>query len=345
MKIEKHEHYTEITLSSIEKVYYELLMLYFKPKDALGDYFEKIFPKDIVYQENHKGIAESIDFLEWNGWLFRGQQDSNWTLKTSFERLVHNKPIKKDFFELEMGMIRDFRRKIKEFAPQLVSLQEDDYYEGLANMQHYGCSTRFLDVTFSFFTAMYFAISHIDFASANEKDGKKSFAIWCFNRMWIEKEYKNHLPKDIQCMYQNIDPFGKDVRIQKEVLNHVPTVKEQHGDYANECLAVINMTPYYLNKRLIHQKGSFLMPTNPYVPFEQNLFSMVKNGTDDIFRILKITVPYNNKSLTYMLKFLDEMNNNGNVLFDSAEGMCESINFKTRLPNDALVVPQNKGMR
>lgn len=48
--------------------------------------------------------------------------------------------------------------------------------------------------------------------------------------------------------------------------------------------------------------------TNPYAPFEQNLFSMTKSGTDDIFRIIKITVPYNNRSLTYMMKFLDEMN-------------------------------------
>lgn len=223
--------------------------------------------------------------------------------------------------------------------------EHGDYYEWLANMQHYGCSTRFLDVTFSFFTAMYFAIRHIDFASADEQDCTKSFAIWCFNRMWIEKEYKKYLSDEIQEKYKKYDPFGKAVCIQKAVLNHVPMVKKAGGDYKNECLAVINMTPYFLNKRLIRQKGSFLMPTNPYAPFEQNLFSMIKSGTDDIFRIIKITVPYNNKSLTYMMKFLDEMNNNGNVLFDSAEGMCESINFKTRLPNDALIVPKRQEIR
>ena len=104
--------------------------------------------------------------------------------------------------------------------------EHGDYYEWLANMQHYGCSTRFLDVTFSFFTAMYFAIRHIDFASADEQDCTKSFAIWCFNRMWIEKEYKQYLSDEIQEKYKKYDPFGKAVCIQKAVLNHVPMVKK-----------------------------------------------------------------------------------------------------------------------
>lgn len=353
----KTDKYFEINFLNEEKPHSLLLDLYFNPAKILGDYFEKIFPRDIEYQKNHALIPYTVDFIEWNGWLFRGHKDAGWKLETSFERLIHNRTIFKndfeietdrtkfrDYFEIEMGMIREFRRKVFEYAPHLKSLREEDYYEWIANMQHYGCKTRFLDVTFSFFVALYFAVESIEFSKVNEDSKKGMFTIWFFNRMWIEKRYKDFLPREIMDLYNKYDQFGKDVRIQDKVLNYVPDLKKQKKEFKDAFKTVINMTPYYLNERLVRQKGSFLVPTNPYCSFEENLFNMIKDR-NDIFRIIKVNVEYNDKSLLYMLKFLDEMNNTSSVLFNSIEGLCKNINYKSLLPNDSIIISPNKGIK
>ncbi len=167
----------------------------------------------------------------------------------------------------------------------------------------------------------------------NKKSG--TFSIWCFNRMWIEKTYKSFLPDSILKLYNEIDQFGKDVKIQEAVLNYVPDHKKKGSNYKEIFKSVISMTPFYMNERLDRQKGSFLLPTNPYVSFEENLFNMVQNK-EDIFNIIKINTEYTDKTLLYLLKMLDEMNNNSTVLFNNTEGLCQQINFKSRLPNDAL---------
>jgi hypothetical protein len=141
------DNYFEINILNEEKPHSLLFDLYFNPTKILGDYFEHIFPRDIEYQKNHVSIPYTIDFMEWNGWLFRGHTDAAWKLETSFERLIHNRTMFRDYFEIEMGMIREFRRRVFEYAPHLKSLREDDYYEWIANMQHFGCKTRFLGVT------------------------------------------------------------------------------------------------------------------------------------------------------------------------------------------------------
>lgn len=344
IRFEERQKYFEINIEGEENPHLKLLDLFFKPYEVLDKYFTHVFPRDIQYQKNHKEILETNDFLEWNGWLFRGHKDSEWKLETTFERLVHKRTItSKDYFEIEMGMIREFRRKVFEYAPDLKSLREDDLYEWIANMQHYGCKTRFLDVTFSFFVALYFAVESIEFSKIGDKPKKKIFTIWFFNRMWIEKRYKDFLPKEILDLYKKYDIFGKDVRIQSKVLNYVPDLKKNNKDYKNEFKSVINMTPYYMNQRLIRQKGSFFVSTNPYCSFEENLFNMIENK-EDIYKIIKLNVEYNDKSLLYILKFLDEVNNNSNVLFNDIVGLCKNINYKSALPNDSIVTSPNKGI-
>ena len=102
------------------------------------------------------------------------------------------------------------------------------------------------------------------------------------------------------------------------------------------------MSPFYSNTRMIRQQGMFLMPTNPYHSFEENLFNMV-DGEKDSWRLLKITVQYDDKTLLEIKKYLNDMNINKYVLFDSLDSLCESINEKTNFPNDSLAVSPNAG--
>ena len=56
-------------------------------------------------------------------------------------------------------------------------------------------------------------------------------------------------------LYNKYDQFGKDVRIQDKVLNYVPDLKKKKKEFKDAFKTVINMTPYYLNERLVRQKG------------------------------------------------------------------------------------------
>lgn len=331
----------KITLDENNSPILSLSDLFFRPKEVLGEeVFNKIFLSDIETEENHKKIIESRNNFPWNGWVFRGLSNSSYALKTSFERLCFHQKSETDIFQLEQGLIRNFKRNLRAFHPNLSYIKDDDIYEHMALLQHFGGATRFLDVTYSFFVALFFATWNLKIENNKEK---KSFSIWCFNRMWIEKRYKDFLPEKILRMYNDYDKFGKDVRIQKEVINYIPDLLKSYPNLNNEFLSVINMSPFYSNTRMIRQQGMFLMPTNPYHSFEENLFNMV-GGEKDSWRLLKVTVQYDDKSLLEIKKCLNDMNINKYVLFDSLDSLCESINEKTNFPDDSLAVSPNAGI-
>ena len=394
--MDSEKFYFEHTIKLEKDSYLKLLDMYFKPKVFFEDVekgldeehkkalkgealFDKIFPVEAKYLENHKDMEVRQDFIAWNGWCFRGHRDSSWKLETTFERLCFKNygTKNKDLFDVENGMIREFRRRIQKYDPALASIDPDDIYMLLANMQHYGCATRFLDMTFSFFVALFFACGYIEFGRVDDnksgtdatetssesnadssespakesdemqkKKNSRSFSIYCFNRMWIEKTYKAHLPKELAQLYDKSGEFGKTVDVQKAVWNYVRKHSIQFPEVKKESIfnSVINMTPFYMNVRLDRQKGSFLMPTNPYCTFEENLKSLVEKDPDGKFRVLKINVEYDDNALLYYQKFLDEMNINHAVLFNDVENICKQINYKTRLPNDALVIAKNRSL-
>ena len=126
--------------------------------------FYKIFPKEPDYIEEHKDVPLLKEFLPWNGWVFRGQRKETYKLQTSFERLCYNGLQSTDnLFRKEMGLLREFQRKIRTYRPDIASIDINDLYEYMALMQHYGGATRFLDVSFSFFVALFFATWHAGF--------------------------------------------------------------------------------------------------------------------------------------------------------------------------------------
>ncbi|MDE7392260.1 MAG: FRG domain-containing protein [Treponemataceae bacterium] len=349
-KVEEKKFYFEhtIKLNDPQKSYLDLLEMFFKPEEFFNSnrfeqpLFDKIFPENPDYQNNHAEIARTRDFLAWNGWVFRGHRDSSWKLATTIDRryadvnLLTKPPIclkGKSRMELERAIMREFSRKNYEYDVCRGMNNNMPVYEVIANMQHYGCATRFLDITFSFFVALFFACGNMEF----REDNFGTFSIWCFNRMWIEKTYKKHLPQEIADLYKT-DKFGKLSETQEAVFDYFFKHKELSAEeQKNTFKTVINMTPFEMNRRLIRQQGSFLMPTNPFVSFEENISNLV-SCEDDKFRILKINVEYDNLTLVYLQKFLGEMNINHSVLFDDIDNLCTAINFKSHLPNDALVI-------
>ncbi len=353
-KIKEHNGkpaYQEAIISHTDskKAYLQLIDLFFRPMETLKEDFNHIFPKEIKYSAHHQMLLENEDFRPWNGWVFRGHKNASYNLSTTLERLLLNKEKdfgeNRDIFEIEQGIIRNFRRTAGAFYPYINTIPENDIYQFMAHLQHFGGATRFLDVTYSFFVALFFAINDIEIELQEKgvKKKKRAFSIWCFDRAWIEKRYKEYLPWEVLQLYRN-DTFGKNVETQTKLLNYVPILKKDKLPYQNECLAVINMNPFYLNTRLSKQKGLFLFPINPYRSFEDNLFNMVRNE-EETWHILKITVQYDNNMIIHFRKLLDSMNINNFVLFEDLNGFCKDINSKVYFHDDSITTPPRGGNR
>ena len=136
VKINGKECYRETTLelSNSTKSYLRLLDLFFRPSEVLGDDFGKIFVDrdEADYHDYHKTLLSTQGFLPWNGWLFRGHSHADYSLAPTFQRLCFDRPFKKDLFDLEQGIIRDFRRTVGAFYPVFRSIDEKDLYEYMA---------------------------------------------------------------------------------------------------------------------------------------------------------------------------------------------------------------------
>ena len=84
---------------------------------------------------NLNDFLQEIAPLANHGWMFRGQKNGCWEMKTSFERACDQFDVpqrKKN--DVEKNMIREFQRRIHQYAQHI----PNDDEECLALMQHHG---------------------------------------------------------------------------------------------------------------------------------------------------------------------------------------------------------------
>jgi hypothetical protein len=294
--IVEREYHTEINVGDV----ISLFNLYNNPHKFFVDHegvdvrgyktnyeetFEKIFQSITGAEQQHKAFYDPNYFPNdvWGPFVFRGQEDPEWLLETSLYReytRLEKGLKKKELFKQEKMMLREFQRQYKRFQTSR-EIIKNDYYEWFAVMQHHGTPTRFLDFSFSFYVALYFASNNASFC----KNGTIKFVIYAINRVWLEKRYKDFLPKDIVDLYkasEGGDSFGKSLPIQEKIINSED----------NPFKAVINMNPFNLNSRLVNQKGLFLFPTDLNYSFMENLQVMLtdNDGKNINNKVLTINV-------------------------------------------------------
>lgn len=199
-QIEFEEHrengklcYHETTFKADNEIHLRLLDLLFRSKEALGDDYSKIFPDDQPSHSFHTPIISSGEFRPWNGWLFRGQKQQK--LQTTFERKYFdefceykNEKTERDLVAIENGIIMAFKRTAGAFYPELKFVNDMDTYEYMSWIRHFGGLTRFMDVSHSFFVALFFAVARlfpID-SDENKKQATATCSIWCFDKVWLE---------------------------------------------------------------------------------------------------------------------------------------------------------------
>lgn len=267
-------------------------------------------------------------------YVFRGQANSRWNLKTSIERKsddFRKTYTVSGFNTEEKWMLHEFKRKFHLYSKNIIDT--NDKFEWLAIMQHYGAPTRLLDFTQSIYIAIYFAII----------DSNSESSIWGVNR---------YILRDKLLEKQNL-PYKKRMALKDEVnIHHINFANEfiacEYSDNIGEIKTIIPLDSKACSERLARQQGYFLMPSSPKETFEKNLeLAFDKTNSDfekisfDEFRKMthkknveeeigtfKINIPIKLKrDLIIMLK---EMNVTSEILFPGLEGLAKSL-FQTQI--------------
>ena len=245
---------------------------------------------------------------QWS-WLFRGQEDNQWHLETSIERLFKRDPWfnRVNSSGMEYRLLREFKRRAHYYLSELPG--HDNTIGWLSLMQHYGVPTRLLDWTFSFYVALHFAIIGMKLGG--------TCAIWAINQDWLLK----NMNKMGDC--------GKEEKGDNKMDANKSVSKTSNKDI-NSLLgrqekAVFPINPYRMNERLSIQQGKFIAMGNVDVSFEENLKNMSSEPDELRKNIYKFKIDGNKCLYSEAITELERMNINEGTLFPGLDGFSRGI--------------------
>jgi hypothetical protein len=258
-------------------------------------------------------------------WFFRGAACKNWKLLSSFDRICEKLGFPSDERAgLERRILTEFQRSYHLYAPN--PPRSEHGLEWRSIMQHHGAPTRLLDFSYSIYTATYFALekmSPCEYCEVskgvwNETDSVA--VVWCIEAKWAEKTAREALLKGATT--------GKKASIEKKLSQlQVRPFTQNRYEVENELVIeskkdfVFPLTPFHLNQRLRTQSGSFLVPGNVGVTFQENLDKMA--GSTDVRHVKKLLIPFNLRR--DFLKKLFDVNCSRTTLFPGLDGFAETL--------------------
>ncbi len=281
--------------------------------------------------------------------FYRGQSNRDYKLLPSIERLSQQLEI--SVGALEYALIN----KAKNEYPVLFA-ETDNPLDLLVKLQHYGISTRLLDITANPLVALYFACEDKNNSDNDNKDGE----IFIFGNQY-ETYFENPLYHDIAKYMGRSDIFGifqtpiedffLDILMRRkqhtfDIHKYIEHNKgEETIEYITNNMYVIY--PPRLFERLYLQHGHFILflsdyvlhmkireydvnkyDTKKYIEAKDNLSPIPKNHKNIIARYI---IPA--KSKKHLLEELKMLNITESTLFhDDVDKVCKNIvaDFKGR---------------
>lgn len=225
-----------------------------------------------IYKVHNAVFVQEWDDLRWlagklPGWVFRGQQDSNWGLSTTLERACLPLAPSATQQSVEDKIVTEFQRAADPYLRRLPKWNR--WLEWLALIQHHGGPTRLLDFTKSIYIAAFFAF---------DERSESNPAIWCINhgvlREWMKRQMKSPEVHEI--------PWSNPTEGSQVFDFLYGAVKLEKATISGFMAAVI--TPMRLNRRLWVQQGTFLAPLNLEHTLEQNLYGMFDLTPEEIHK-------------------------------------------------------------
>jgi hypothetical protein len=306
--------------------------------------------------ENWKDIFK-IEHSFLSNFVFRGQKESGWNLRTSIERTP---PISSTLRVIngvnteERWMIDHFKRKQHMYSDDF-RMVEDCKFSILSKIQHYGGKTRLLDFSHSIFIAIYFAVED-SFLFNNEisEEMRKSImerqdhyncsSLWCVNMYKIRGMNNEKLNLYVQGKALKDDCRRAFIKSANQFI-----AKEYSKDDRETISTVLPMEVEYFSERISRQQGMFLMPTNSEKSFMENLWYSFnpankadnkfnenpfgKKTFDDFLKVSKddkenidvVKINIRNSLNQYVIESLIQMNITPEILFPGLTGLAKSV--------------------
>ncbi len=265
----------------------------------------------IQYIDDLHMLSQRLDFH-----IFRGQRD-DWVLKSKLVRTLEAFGIEKgNYRNREDNLIREFQSRVKLYKEvKLLPTDKLGYY---SLMQHFGAPTRFLDFTSSMYVAAFFAVEDVEH--------KKDSFIWCLNEMMIRDSI---VPRENA-------PDGNNKEAQYEAMREIASNWLSSTESKESRVKFLVIDPREKNERISRQQGLFVCPLNIADSIEDILIKTY--GCEDTFHkvpvanynkvnakelALRIRIPSDLRQ--NILKNLNKMNVNHEVLFPGLDGFCKSM--------------------
>jgi len=256
---------------------------------------------------------------DWDGWIFRGQRNSEWPLKTTIERLAvetWSRPYNK-LSIIEDGLIREFKRQYHNYSHYVPD--NNDKIEWLSIMQHHGAVTRLLDCTYSFYAAIFFALEEA--TPIDNADTMSS--VWVFDAQWIYEGCRQKLSDNEKEKYG----FAEHSKVTTEprMDNYILFSRDP------ALSSVYPVNPLKLNERLVIQQGVFLSPCDIKRSYMENLEDVAQNR-EPLKHLYLILLPNAEAFLHDAFRELHRMNMNSATLFPGLDGFARDLNKGIILP-------------
>lgn len=267
-----------------------------------------------------------------SNFVFRGQNNADWGLKTSLARMVeghHPNYVETSMpASYEQRMMDEFQWKYPIYERNRIPDKEETI-EWLSLMQHYGSPTRMLDFSYSLYVAMFMAIEGSFFQKS---------AIWALNK----HELSGKIFAKYCAEFNTKVSSGSDLEnyIYKEANEAIKRRFEVSRGKSDNYLYLTR--PHRTNERINRQQGVFVIPSSIEVGFEDILEAYydetyhIDMSFDDVVRmsvdhrygqhtvsVLKIDIP---KTLKYEISnMLRQMNITAETMYPGLDGLARSM--------------------
>lgn len=238
-----------------------------------------------------------------NNFIYRGQADAVWPLKSSLERVIGAGWSAEKAQRFEDYALQQFRSKFHLYDHE--NVHPTSKLAWLSVMQHYGVPTRLLDFTESPYIALYFALE-----SYTHHLGR-DIALFAF-------DYSAVLQKSIEHI-QSKDSGFKETRAT--VFERQDEIFDAVVDRFSYDIAWI-AEPQVLNARLDRQGGSFLLSGNRSLQIESVLALPLYVEVS----LRKLVIPQTLVPGVFAL--LRKMNITSKSLYGDLEGLARSIRMQ-----------------
>lgn len=267
-----------------------------------------------------------------SNFVFRGQGNAEWGLKTSLARMVeghHPNYIDKIMpASYEQRMMEEFQWKYPSYEKNQIPLP-DESIEWLSLMQHYGSPTRMLDFSYSMYVAMFMAIDGSFFQKS---------AIWAINKHVLsEKVFAKFRAEKNTNVASGADLDSYTYNEATNAINNRLVIFKEKPE-----LFLYATRPHLSNERINRQQGLFVIPSSIEVEFEDILKDYYNDSFygemkfDDVVRmsvdhsygqrtvsVLKIEIP---KRLKYGISnVLSQMNITSETMYPGLDGLARSM--------------------